>query len=118
MFHRYFRGRPSKQPIHWRRRISKLYPDIKLSLRDADAGADEGAEDRQDGMEVAFARPLDPPFDHGLRVALLYRHPVVVVLPRVRRETRGASLIPPRGRRPRHGSLRALAISGRPASPS
>jgi DNA-binding transcriptional LysR family regulator len=32
-------------------------------------------------MEIAIARPLDPPFDHGLRVALLYRHPVVVVVP-------------------------------------
>jgi DNA-binding transcriptional LysR family regulator len=33
-------------------------------------------------IDVAFARPLEPPFDRTLRAELLYRDPVVVVLPR------------------------------------
>jgi DNA-binding transcriptional LysR family regulator len=33
-------------------------------------------------IDVAFARPLEPPFDRTLSAELLYRDPVVVVLPR------------------------------------
>ena len=33
-------------------------------------------------IDVAFARPLEPPFDRTLRAELLYRDPIVVVLPR------------------------------------
>jgi DNA-binding transcriptional LysR family regulator len=33
-------------------------------------------------IDVAFARPIEPPFDRTLRAELLYRDPVVVVLPR------------------------------------
>src|ERR1700721_2966611 len=33
-------------------------------------------------IDIAFARPLEPPFDQTLRAELLYQDPVVVVLPR------------------------------------
>jgi DNA-binding transcriptional LysR family regulator len=33
-------------------------------------------------IDIAFARPLEPPFDQTLRAELLYRDPIVVVLPR------------------------------------
>ncbi len=59
----------------------KLHPDIKLSL--FEMRSPEQMEALTTGkMDVAFARPLEPPFDHILRAELLYRDPVVVVLPR------------------------------------
>src|SRR5258708_596753 len=59
----------------------KLPPDIKLSLYEM--RTPEQMETLTTGkIDVAFARPLEPPFDHTLRAELLYRDPVVVVLQR------------------------------------
>jgi DNA-binding transcriptional LysR family regulator len=59
----------------------KLHPNIKLSLYEM--RTPEQMEALTTGkIDVAFARPLEPPFDHTLRAELLYRDPVVVVLPR------------------------------------
>ena len=59
----------------------KLHPDIKLSLYEM--RTPEQMEALSSGkIDVAFARPLDPPFDRTLCAELLYRDPVVVALPR------------------------------------
>lgn len=59
----------------------KLHPDIKLSLYEM--RTPEQMEALTSGkIDVAFARPLEPPFDRTLRAELLYRDPVVVVMPR------------------------------------
>jgi DNA-binding transcriptional LysR family regulator len=59
----------------------KLHPNIKLSLYEM--RTPEQMEALTTGkIDVAFARPLEPPFDRTLRAELLYRDPVVVVLPR------------------------------------
>ena len=59
----------------------KLHPNIRLSLYEM--RTPEQMEALTAGkIDVAFARPLEPPFDHTLRAELLYRDPVVVVLPR------------------------------------
>jgi DNA-binding transcriptional LysR family regulator len=59
----------------------KLHPDIKLSLYEM------RTPEQMDALltgkiDIAFARPLEPPFDQTLRAELLYRDPIVVVLPR------------------------------------
>jgi DNA-binding transcriptional LysR family regulator len=59
----------------------KLHPGIKLSL--FEMRTPEQMEALMSGkIEVAFARPLEPPFDRTLRAEPLYRDPVVVALPR------------------------------------
>jgi DNA-binding transcriptional LysR family regulator len=59
----------------------KLHPGIKLSLYEM--RTPEQMEALSSGkIDVAFARPLEPPFDRTLRSELLYRDPVVVALPR------------------------------------
>src|SRR5271170_4264283 len=59
----------------------KLHPDIKLSLYEM--RTPEQMEALTSGkIDVAFARPLEAPYDRTLRAELLYRDPVVVVLPR------------------------------------
>ncbi|WP_433967787.1 LysR family transcriptional regulator [Tunturiibacter gelidiferens] len=59
----------------------KLHPNIKLSLYEM--RTPEQMEALLTGkIDIAFARPLEPPFDQTLRAELLYRDPVVVVLPR------------------------------------
>ena len=59
----------------------KLHPKIKLSLHEM--RTPEQIEALVSGkIDVAFARPLEAPFDRILRAELLYRDPVVVVLPR------------------------------------
>jgi DNA-binding transcriptional LysR family regulator len=59
----------------------KLYPGIKLSLYEM--RTPEQMEALTAGkIDIAFARPLEPPFDQTLRAELLYQDPVVVVLPR------------------------------------
>jgi len=59
----------------------KLHPDIKLSLYDM--RTPEQMEALTTGkIDVAFVRPLEPPFDRILRAELLYRDPIVVALPR------------------------------------
>ncbi|NYF91186.1 LysR family transcriptional regulator [Tunturiibacter empetritectus] len=59
----------------------KLHPDIKLSLYEM--RTPEQMEALLTGkIDIAFARPLEPPFDQTLRAELLYRDPIVVVLPR------------------------------------
>ncbi|MGD0442367.1 MAG: LysR family transcriptional regulator [Edaphobacter sp.] len=59
----------------------KLHPGIKLSLHEM--RTPEQMEALATGkIDVAFARPLEPPFDRTMRAELLYRDPVVVVLPR------------------------------------
>ena len=63
------------------REYRKLHSDIKLSLYEM--RTPEQMEALATGkIDVAFARPLEPPFDRLLRAELLYRDPVVVVLPR------------------------------------
>ncbi|HXC95177.1 MAG TPA: LysR family transcriptional regulator [Edaphobacter sp.] len=59
----------------------KLHPGIKLSLHEM--RTPEQMEALATGkIDVAFARPLEAPFDRTLRADLLYRDPVVVALPR------------------------------------
>jgi DNA-binding transcriptional LysR family regulator len=59
----------------------KLHQGIKLSL--FEMRTPEQMEALTSGkIEVAFARPLEPPFDRTLRAEPLYRDPIVVVLPR------------------------------------
>jgi DNA-binding transcriptional LysR family regulator len=59
----------------------KLYPGIKLSLYEM--RTPEQMEALTAGkIDIAFARPLEPPFDQTLRAELLYQDPVVVVFPR------------------------------------
>jgi DNA-binding transcriptional LysR family regulator len=59
----------------------KLYPGIKLSLYEM--RTPEQMEALTAGkIDIAFARPLEPPFEQTLRAELLYQDPVVVVLPR------------------------------------
>jgi DNA-binding transcriptional LysR family regulator len=63
------------------RDFRKLHPGIKLSLYEM--RTPEQMEALTSGkIDVAFSRPLEPPFDQTLRAELLYRDPVVVVLPR------------------------------------
>jgi len=63
------------------REYRKLHPDIKLSLYEM--RTPEQMEALISGkIDIAFARPLEPPFDQTLRAELLYRDPVVVALPR------------------------------------
>jgi DNA-binding transcriptional LysR family regulator len=55
----------------------KLHPGIKLSLYEM--RTPEQMEALISGkIDIAFARPLEPPFDQSLRAELLYRDPVVV----------------------------------------
>src|SRR5580692_9986045 len=59
----------------------KLHPHIKLSLHEM--RTPEQMEALVNGkIDVGFARPLESPYDRTLRAELLYRDPVVVVLPR------------------------------------
>lgn len=59
----------------------KLHPDIKLSL--CEMRTPEQMEELTAGrIDVAFARPLDPPFNRIMRAEPLYRDPIVVALPR------------------------------------
>jgi DNA-binding transcriptional LysR family regulator len=59
----------------------KLHPDIKLSLYEM--RTPEQMEALLTGkIDIAFARPLEPPYDQTLRAELLYRDPIVVALPR------------------------------------
>jgi DNA-binding transcriptional LysR family regulator len=59
----------------------KLHPNIKLSLYEM--RTPEQMEALLSGkVDVAFARPLEPPFDRSMRSEPLYRDPVVVALPR------------------------------------
>lgn len=59
----------------------KLHPDVKLSLHEMRTL--EQMEALTEGkIDVAFTRPLEPPFDRTLSSELLYRDPIVVVLPR------------------------------------
>ena len=63
------------------RAYRKLHPEIKLSLYEM--RTPEQMEALTSGkVDVAFARPLEPPFTGTLRSESLYRDPVVVVLPR------------------------------------
>jgi DNA-binding transcriptional LysR family regulator len=59
----------------------KLYPEIKLSL--FEMHTPEQMEALVSGkIDVAFTRPLEPPFDRTLRAELLFQDPIVAVLPR------------------------------------
>src|SRR5277367_235973 len=59
----------------------KLHPGIKLSL--CEMRTPEQMEALTTGkIDIAFARPLEPPFDRTLRAELLYQDPIVAVLPR------------------------------------
>ncbi|WP_158793152.1 LysR family transcriptional regulator [Granulicella sp. L60] len=63
------------------REYRKLHPDIKLSLYEMHTA--EQMEALISGkIDIAFTRPLESPFDRTLRAELLYRDPIVVVLPR------------------------------------
>jgi DNA-binding transcriptional LysR family regulator len=59
----------------------KLYPDIKLSLYEMHTPVQMEAL-TSGKIDVAFTRPLEPPFDRTLRAELLFQDPVVVVVPR------------------------------------
>ena len=63
------------------REYRRRHPAIRLSLVDMHAREQPGAlEDRR--IDVGLTRPLEPPYDQSLRSELLYRDPIMVVLPR------------------------------------
>jgi DNA-binding transcriptional LysR family regulator len=59
----------------------KLYPEIKLTLYEMHTPVQMEAL-TSGKIDIAFTRPLEPPFDRTLRAELLFQDPVVVVLPR------------------------------------
>lgn len=59
----------------------KRHPDIKLSLYELRTNQQMDAL-AAGKIDIAFARPLEPPFNRAFRAELLYRDPVVVALPR------------------------------------
>jgi DNA-binding transcriptional LysR family regulator len=62
----------------------KLYPEIKLTLHEMHTPVQMEAL-TSGKIDIAFTRPLEPPFDRTLRAELLFQDPVVVVLPREHR---------------------------------
>jgi DNA-binding transcriptional LysR family regulator len=59
----------------------KLYPEIKLSL--FEMHTPEQMEALGSGkIDVGFTRPLEPPFNRIFSAELLFKDPIVVVLPR------------------------------------
>ena len=63
------------------REYRRRHPAIRLSLIDMHAREQPGA--LEDGrIDVGLTRPLESPYDQTLRSELLYRDPIMVVLPR------------------------------------
>jgi DNA-binding transcriptional LysR family regulator len=59
----------------------RLHPNIKLTLFEMHAAVQMEAL-VSGKIDIGFTRPLEPPFDHVLKAELLYKDPLVVVLPR------------------------------------
>ncbi len=66
------------------REYRELRPDIRLSLNEMHAQMQLEAL-ATGKLDVGFTRPVEPPYDRTIRSELLYRDPVVVVLPRAHR---------------------------------
>jgi DNA-binding transcriptional LysR family regulator len=62
----------------------ELHPDVRLSLEEMHVSAQLEAL-TAGKLDVGFTRPLEPPYDRTLQAELLYRDPIVVVLPRAHR---------------------------------
>ena len=63
------------------REYRKLHPQVKLTLKDMHAA--EQIESLKTGkIDVGFTRPLESPHDRLLRSELLYKDPVVAVMPK------------------------------------
>ena len=63
------------------REYRKLCPEIKLSLYEMHHHTQMEAL-TTGKIDIAFTRPLEPPFDRTLRAEMLFQDPIVVVLPR------------------------------------
>ena len=63
------------------REYRKLHPQVKLTLIDMHAATQIEAL-KTGKIDVGFTRPLEPPHDRMLRSELLYRDPIVAVMPR------------------------------------
>lgn len=63
------------------REYRKLHPEIKLTLFEMHTHVQMEAL-TSGKIDIAFARPLESPFDRTLRAELLFQDPVVAVLPR------------------------------------
>lgn len=59
----------------------ELHPDVRLSLEEMHVPAQMEAL-TSGKIDVGFTRPLEPPYDRLLHAELIYRDPVVVVMPR------------------------------------
>ena len=62
------------------RAFRELYPGVQLSLIEMMPGTQSEAL-LKGAIDVAFTRPLEPPYDRQLRSELLYKDPLVAVLP-------------------------------------
>jgi DNA-binding transcriptional LysR family regulator len=62
------------------RAFRELYPDVQLSLMEMTAVTQLEAL-LKGTIDVAFTRPLEPPYDRQLRSEMLYMDPLVAVLP-------------------------------------
>jgi DNA-binding transcriptional LysR family regulator len=66
---------------HIIREYRKRYPGVILSLHEMQAvEQSEALAERK--LDIAFTRPIEPPYDITLRSELLYRDPLVAALPR------------------------------------
>jgi len=63
------------------REYRKLHPQVKLTLIDMHAATQIEAL-KTGKIDVGFTRPLEPPHDRMLRSELLYRDPIVAVMPK------------------------------------
>ena len=63
------------------REYRKLHPQVKVSLFEMHTSVQMDAF-KTGKIDVGFTRPLEPPFDRTLRAELLYKDPVVAVMPR------------------------------------
>jgi DNA-binding transcriptional LysR family regulator len=63
------------------REYRKLFPEVKLSLHEMLAVTQLDAL-TTGKIDIGFTRPLEPPFNRTLRDELLFREPLLVVLPR------------------------------------
>jgi DNA-binding transcriptional LysR family regulator len=63
------------------REFRRRHPNVRLSLFELTPAYQTEAL-MTGKIDVAFTRPLEPPFDHALQSELLYNDPIVAVLPK------------------------------------
>jgi DNA-binding transcriptional LysR family regulator len=71
------------------REYRRRYPGVRLSLFEMTAAAQNEAF-ASGRIDIGFTRPLEPPFSETLESELLYRDPIVAVLPRTHPLAKGS----------------------------